>query len=198
METLRYVLAIVLVVLVPMILAFWLVIHSMSSVWKGRPLAMAYSTAAIAMLIVGLVTYINSAVLIGPALDFSWVIFIAGLVIYLASLRMSAVVRQHLSLATFAGVHEIKNKKANLITSGPFCVVRHPRYLMVLVGIVGWCFMAHHLYAYASAAACIIGFVVVIQLEERELSERFGSSYLEYKKNVPQIIPRIGDLKNLL
>jgi protein-S-isoprenylcysteine O-methyltransferase Ste14 len=52
------------------------------------------------------------------------------------------------------------------------------------------------------AAATAVGVVLVLSLasllllyirkvEEKELTERFGEPYLEYKKSVPFIIPRI-------
>jgi protein-S-isoprenylcysteine O-methyltransferase Ste14 len=38
-----------------------------------------------------------------------------------------------------------------------------------------------------------VGILVYIKLiEEKELEERFGSEYLEYKKRTPFLIPRLG------
>jgi protein-S-isoprenylcysteine O-methyltransferase Ste14 len=38
-----------------------------------------------------------------------------------------------------------------------------------------------------------VGILIYIKLiEEKELEERFGSEYLEYKKRTPFLIPRLG------
>ena len=38
-----------------------------------------------------------------------------------------------------------------------------------------------------------VGILIYIKLiEERELEERFGSEYLEYKKSTPFLIPSLG------
>jgi protein-S-isoprenylcysteine O-methyltransferase Ste14 len=43
-----------------------------------------------------------------------------------------------------------------------------------------------------------VGILIYIKLvEERELEERFGSEYLEYKKRTPFLIPRIGKKNRL-
>lgn len=68
-------------------------------------------------------------------------------------------------------------------------LVRHPMY-------VGWFFAfwatptmtsAHLLFA----AVCSIYILVAIQLEERDLIKEHGDDYVDYKKQVPMIVPRL-------
>jgi protein-S-isoprenylcysteine O-methyltransferase Ste14 len=79
-----------------------------------------------------------------------------------------------------------------LIASGPFRYCRNPMALGTILGYLGM----------TIAAATAVGVVLVLSLasllllyirkvEEKELTERFGEPYLEYKKSVPFIIPRI-------
>ena len=84
-----------------------------------------------------------------------------------------------------------------MLTDGPYAIVRHPRYLMVLVGIVGWALMANFSSAYVTSGACIICMLAVVALEERELRNRFGDAYITYSNQVPQIIPKPQDLPRL-
>jgi protein-S-isoprenylcysteine O-methyltransferase Ste14 len=73
-----------------------------------------------------------------------------------------------------------------LVTAGPFGVLRHPTYLshtLMLAGLFLWTEAAA-----LSAVAVIDALVVntmVIPLEERELLERFGKEYEEYRRKVP-------------
>jgi protein-S-isoprenylcysteine O-methyltransferase Ste14 len=79
-----------------------------------------------------------------------------------------------------------------LITSGPFRYCRNPMTLGTILAYLGL----------SIAAATVIGVALVLVLgsllitylkkvEEKELAERFGEPFLEYKRNVPFIVPRI-------
>jgi protein-S-isoprenylcysteine O-methyltransferase Ste14 len=72
-------------------------------------------------------------------------------------------------------------------TPGPYRLVRHPLY-------VGWFFafwmtpvmtFAHLLFAIATTAYILIA----IQFEEHDLVREFGSSYEDYRRRVPMLIP---------
>jgi protein-S-isoprenylcysteine O-methyltransferase Ste14 len=69
----------------------------------------------------------------------------------------------------------------HLVTTGLFSRIRHPMYIGFLLWIIGWC-------AYTGALTSLIlapfGIASVLwwrQLEESELSARYGSEYREYR-----------------
>ena len=84
---------------------------------------------------------------------------------------------------------------AKLCTSGPFAYTRNPLYIgnmLMYNGIV--------LIAGASNILTmlmltwlffIIQYLLIIDLEEKTLTSLFGNTYINYKKNVPRIFPRL-------
>jgi protein-S-isoprenylcysteine O-methyltransferase Ste14 len=92
-----------------------------------------------------------------------------------------------LTMPGIMGMPEVtRSVPGRLVTAGPFGVLRHPTYLshtLMLAGLFLWTEVA------ALGAAAVIDALVVnavvIPLEERELMERFGKEYEEYRRKVP-------------
>ncbi|MFD0917814.1 methyltransferase family protein [Pseudahrensia aquimaris] len=179
-----------LIFLLPLVITFWSVIHLGHSLWKKRPIWQAYSAALVALAFCAFVVNGLRVWLLGTDLGESLILFVAGMLIYLTSLVMARSVRRHLAFRTFAGVPEIKGEAQTLITSGPFSAVRHPRYLMVIVGVIGWAFMSNYAGVYAVSVVSIVALVGITQMEERELQLRFGDAYRAYQANVPMLLPK--------
>lgn len=190
MDEFRFVLGLILIVIVPLVIVFWTVIHVGSSFWRQRPAWQAYSVAFVCLAVSSVLLWRSRDVLMGSDLRLDWFLFAPGAVIYLASIAMARPIRKHLSIATFAGVPEVTDQHIPLLESGPFSVVRHPRYLMVIVGIIGWVMMANWSGVYLVALLGIIGLIGIIVLEERDLRIRFGEAYDGYSARVPMILPR--------
>ncbi|MCU0890743.1 MAG: isoprenylcysteine carboxylmethyltransferase family protein [Sandarakinorhabdus sp.] len=78
-----------------------------------------------------------------------------------------------------------------LVTSGPYGIVRHPLYLTEAVTALGV------VISFWSWPAALLGLVQVglqfrrIENEERVLREAFPESYGDYAARVPQILPRL-------
>ena len=92
-----------------------------------------------------------------------------------------------LTMPGIMGMPEVtRTVPGRLVTAGPFGVLRHPTYLshtVMLTGLFLWTEVA------ALGAAAVVDALVVnsmvIPLEERELLERFGKEYEEYRRKVP-------------
>lgn len=79
-----------------------------------------------------------------------------------------------------------------------YSVVRHPAYFaLMLIALGGWIGYLS-VYAFTSFILFILGINFHLKfVEEKELIERFGQEYLNYKKKVPIIVSPLK-IKNLL
>ena len=76
-----------------------------------------------------------------------------------------------------------------------YSVVRHPAYLAgALLGLAGF-FFRFSIYSIFLGLLVIAVFRLQIWKEEKELIERFGDGYREYKKKVPALLVRPGKLR---
>ncbi|HVO72598.1 MAG TPA: isoprenylcysteine carboxylmethyltransferase family protein [Ignavibacteriaceae bacterium] len=85
-----------------------------------------------------------------------------------------------------------------LIVSGPFAHLRNPLYLGNILIYTGLGVMSFAVFPYLQ----IVGFLffyfqyrMIIKEEERYLQSRFGTAFVDYKKNVPRFFPRITPYK---
>ena len=195
MDEFRYILGLILVIIMPIVITFWLVIHMGAGYWRGGPPARAYRIAGVCILLVLSLCFYGRSLLVGSDLGMYWPLFLLGSLIYLLSWGLWKPIKRHLDFKTFAGLPEVKNEKIALITDGPFSMVRHPRYLMVSIGIIGWCLMSHHAGAYLMGIASIAALVLIVSLEERDLIVRFGEEYRSYQRNVPMLVPTWSGIK---
>lgn len=81
----------------------------------------------------------------------------------------------------------------DLLTAGPYAFVRNPMYLGNLIITTALSVLSGLWYAPLVAWVAYAGvYAVVIPYEERYLEARFGQEYLDYKRSVPRLVPRIG------
>ena len=79
-----------------------------------------------------------------------------------------------------------------LLTQGPFRFCRNPMTLGTILGYLGVAiaFGAFSGIALVLTLAALL-LLYITRIEERELAQRFGADYLEYRRQVPLLIPRI-------
>lgn len=87
----------------------------------------------------------------------------------------------------------IISKKQELVTSGPFKIVRHPQYVSQLLSDIGaGVALASYLVLPMVILILIPLFILRAILEEKLLLKRFPEEYKEYKKKTGFLIPFIG------
>ncbi len=78
-----------------------------------------------------------------------------------------------------------------LIVTGPFKYCRNPMSLGTIIFLAGLAVLFNSLFTLFIALIFTVILLVSIKIfEEKELEERFGQEYVEYKKKTPFLIPR--------
>ena len=67
--------------------------------------------------------------------------------------------------------------------------VRHPIYLAHFCELLGWSIGTGLAVCFSLTAFAIITGALMLHLEDRELEQRFGDEYREYRRRVPAILP---------
>jgi protein-S-isoprenylcysteine O-methyltransferase Ste14 len=81
-----------------------------------------------------------------------------------------------------------------LVITGPYTYCRNPMTLGTAVFYLGVAIWIGSLSAFGLGLIYPVGILIYIKLiEEKELEERFGSEYLEYKRKTPFLIPRLWE-----
>lgn len=88
----------------------------------------------------------------------------------------------------------ISGKKGReLVTDGPYSMVRHPLYVFSLIGAVGIGLASENLLVLALIVIFYLSYYpFTILAEERKLTNKFGEVYLEYAKRTPRFLPKFS------
>jgi protein-S-isoprenylcysteine O-methyltransferase Ste14 len=88
----------------------------------------------------------------------------------------------------------ITGKKNNeVVTSGPYSVVRNPLYVFSFIGIVGFGFAVQNPILAGLLGVIFVSYYnVIIKKEEKFLLATFGESYADYFEKTPRWIPNFS------
>ena len=97
------------------------------------------------------------------------------------------------SWSQLAGMPEVRTSRGStrpLAITGIRAHVRHPIYLAHFCEMLAWSVGSGLAVCYGLTALTVFTGAVMIALEDRELTQRFGAAYERYKRTVPAIFPR--------
>jgi protein-S-isoprenylcysteine O-methyltransferase Ste14 len=106
-----------------------------------------------------------------------------------AGLLIAAWARRHLG-TNWSGTVTIKEGH-ELVTTGPYALVRHPIYTGLILAFAGTGLAIGEWRAVLAVVFGVIAFWRKLSLEERWMREQFGETYREYSRRVPALIPFI-------
>ena len=112
----------------------------------------------------------------------------AGVGLVLFALGLAFAIWARMNIGRNWGTPMMQKEKPELVTSGPYRLVRHPIYSGILTAGVG---TAIGLGWYWLIAVILAGiyFIYSATVEERYLTERFPERYPAYKRSTKMLIP---------
>ncbi|MEO0133068.1 MAG: isoprenylcysteine carboxylmethyltransferase family protein [candidate division WOR-3 bacterium] len=177
----------------PIIPIFWIIVHGFPKL-INKIKYFVYFIAFIIFVSISFCLYANKDVLflfkislIDSLAITGYLFFSSGLILHIWTLLL-------LSFPGIIGIPEIKKDKSfNLMTKGPFSIIRHPTYLAhTLIFFGSFLFTGYLVLLIISILDFLVVNFIIIPLEEKELTKRIGVKYIQYKKNVRwKLIPFI-------
>uniref|UniRef100_A0A7V5CTL9 Isoprenylcysteine carboxylmethyltransferase family protein n=1 Tax=Acidobacterium capsulatum TaxID=33075 RepID=A0A7V5CTL9_9BACT len=116
------------------------------------------------------------------------VTFWLGAAITMAGLLFCVWARLHLG-ANWSRSVTIKQGH-ELITTGPYRIVRHPIYTGLLTGFLGTAIALGQVRGAIAFLLILVAFRFKWRLEEQWMREQFGPLYADYARRVPSVLPR--------
>ncbi len=96
----------------------------------------------------------------------------------------------------WASLYLSGRKNSELVTEGPYSLVRNPLYLFSFIGFLGAGLVFESIIlALLMAGIFAVGHWPTMRKEEEDLREIFGEAYEDYARRVPRFIPRIEPVR---
>ena len=182
--------ALITIIIWPVVPLFWIPVHGLSKIFKKLGL-LTYIMPLTTWLPLAYFIYSQRDFLLQFKTGFPMTINIIGIVLSITGTLLHIWTGKLLGFWGLLGLPEISAKvRSGLVTEGAFSVVRHPTYLAHTLMFIGIFLMTEVI---AVGIVTLVDFVlvnvIIIPLEDRELLDRFGEEYKDYKKKVPGFFP---------
>jgi protein-S-isoprenylcysteine O-methyltransferase Ste14 len=147
MNSVRYFVALFLVISLPPLFLYWLLVHPFVNFWRGQGIGVTYGCllAVITAGMVGLFSIRHFLLSIEYGTSYPLVAF--GLVLLGLSGTMRLMIRNKLTIKVLLGLPEVAPDRfpRELMTDGLYARMRHPRYVQFLLALAGYALIANYL-----------------------------------------------------
>lgn len=187
----RYYLSLAMWITLPAALVFWVVVHPLARFWRRLGPTTTYVVLFFVLAPIGYLCWLWREPVLAPRYPPRLAFVIVGVLLYLLAAVIEIKCRRHLKTRILVGVPELSAEDpGRLLTEGIYAYTRNPRYLDLIIAVIGFALITNYRVMHWLALLCIPGLYVVILLEERELRQRFGEAYEDYLRRVPRLVPR--------
>jgi len=193
MNSVRYFIALFLVISLPPLFLYWLLVHPFVNFWRGQGIGVTYGCllTVITAAMVGLFSIRHF--LLSIEYGTSYPLVALGLVLLGLSGTMRFMIQNKLTTKVLLGLPEVAPDRFSreLMTDGLYARMRHPRYVQFLIALAGYALIANYLAAYLMVMLWVLAVYIIVLLEEKELRDHFGEGYIEYCRRVPRFMPKL-------
>ncbi len=191
LSTIGYYLAALLVVTLPAALFYWFLIHSFAASWRRLGKVPTFMIVGVICGGLAVALWTQRDQFMAVHWGYRWPLLALGILLYGVGGYADFRVRKQLVMRILVGAPELDAEApGELLTDGVFARSRNPRYLTIMVAILGLALMLNYPALYAVGALCLPSLYFIVLLEERELRGRFGEQYEDYCRRVPRFLPR--------
>lgn len=192
MDEFRYAIALVLLLMMPGVYLYWFLVHPLVRLWRRLGVAWTMAIVCTPIVLLAVVLWRARRWLLAVEWGTDWRLTAAGAVLLGLAAALTRPLARKLPFTTLLGIPEIDphRRPVRLITDGIYARMRHPRYVQILLAVVGWALIANYLATYVLAGLGLLWVRLVVRIEERELRERFGAEWEAYAARVPRFLPR--------
>jgi protein-S-isoprenylcysteine O-methyltransferase Ste14 len=191
-DTVRYVVALIVVVSFPASVLAWLVLHPFIGFWRRLGPVWTMVIVGLAALATWVLLFLVRHPLLAVEFGTNIALVPGAIVSYVVAVVLEVRCRKHLKLGILVGLPEIdpEGRGTKLLTDGIYGKVRHPRYLAFTFALLAIALFCNYLTVYLYLPGLALAFHFVVLAEEKELHDRFGADYASYCARVPRFIPR--------
>jgi protein-S-isoprenylcysteine O-methyltransferase Ste14 len=191
MERIRYFVGIAMIIVGPLGLLYWLIIHPWARWWRACGLIRTYLVILPGLSGLGVLLFHYREQLLGRDLGTNWSLMGVALVLCFPMTWLEIQYWRQMSVSILVGIPELSQRKGAQLREGIYGVVRHPRYLSAGIGLLAEALFVNYVGFYTFLLLVVPPGFVMLMLEERELVDRFGDAYRMYQRDVPCIFPRL-------
>lgn len=191
METFRYIVALLLVLLVPAVFVYWFLLHALLPAWRRLGVPASQAVLWLSFIAAGVLVSFWRGALLWKDYGFNPLCTSAGIVCLAAAAVFRMQIEKFLPWRAQLGLPEIDPvaHPQKLATEGPYGNSRNPRYVQIFLALIGWALPANYAAGYLSAFLWVPLAALIVVLEERELRRRFGGEYTAYCERVDRFWP---------
>jgi protein-S-isoprenylcysteine O-methyltransferase Ste14 len=110
-----------------------------------------------------------------------------GLLLLLLGLFLILYVQEYLGLAWFSGIRE--EGPQELVSSGPYSVIRHPIFVGITLGQIGFFLALPSIFSLLCLGIGIVVLIIQGRLEEQRMEAAFGQIWRDYAARTPAFLP---------
>jgi protein-S-isoprenylcysteine O-methyltransferase Ste14 len=113
--------------------------------------------------------------------------FWLGAALTVAGILFAVLAREHLG-SNWSRSVTIKQGH-ELITTGPYAVVRHPIYTGILTGFLGMAIAISQVRGFIVFVLIFLAFWIKLRMEEQWMRSQFGEAYATYARQTAALVP---------
>ncbi|MCG8607068.1 hypothetical protein MJD09_19050 [bacterium] len=191
MDSVRYYLALIILVTFPPGILFWLIVHPMIHFWRRLGTALTYVVVGIISLFIATGLFLIREPVLNREFGTNYWLWIPAILLYGFAIWVEVQCRRHLKLRILVGIPELQpdTYDSKFLTEGIYAKIRHPRYVAIMITLFAWALIVNYLAVYLLCPLFLMGIVTIVRMEEKELLERVGDDYRNYSLRVPRFIP---------